>query len=547
MKSLVGKFGTLALVAMAGIAVTACSSTLDKSSPSGSSAQGENIGTVGMKLQPVAGITITQVHYTVTAGNPASTPAPAIVSEGNLPTPGLSDNFSFGIPLPVGTGYYVSISGESAQTGDDITCTGSYGPFAVTPNSSTPFNMTLLCVDNTKGQILSTVTVDTNACPRLIVDYAVAEPGSALKGSDIDVHSSARDLDNATAAITYAWAVKNPANAAVGSFVAPTAANTKFHCANAGDSVILTVTASNGQCSKTLETVVSCVNASCGNGVLDADETCDTALDPTCPTDCTRVCGDGIIESGEGCDPLPANLANAQVCIPAGSPNACTVRPVSCGDGFVNGAEACDPVGNIGVGGVALPAGSTCNPDCTVQGPAPVVCGNGAVTGTEECDAGTGTTSSPVEVTSRTCSAKCESWSTTACVECEQAGDCFASSDNCLGPQGSFTIAQQKLCTDVSQCIQDSNCLDGAGSTLGKCYCGTLSTAACSAAPFDLTAPGAPNGPCAAIMQAGATGVTSNTQMLAAFTNKSRPTGAAGQRLNCDKTDPVCAPICGVE
>jgi hypothetical protein len=471
----------------------------------------------------------------VTAGNPAATPAPATVSEGNLPTPGTSDNFSFGIPLPVGTGYYMSISGVSAETGDDITCTGSYGPFAVTPNTTTPFNMTLLCVDNTNGQVLSTVTVDTNACPRLIVDYAVAEPGSALTGSDIAVHAAAHDLDNPAEVITYAWSIVDPAKAGVGQFAPATAANSSFHCANGGDAVAIKITATNHQCSKALQTVVSCVNAACGNGQLDAGETCDTALDPTCPADCTRVCGDGNAESGETCDPLPLNPS---VCIPPGATGECTLRPLNvCGDGFVNGTEACDTA-------VALPTGSTCVDNCTrIAGP---VCGDGATGGTEQCDGGTGTNSAPVVATTRLCANTCETISTQACVDCEQAGDCFASSDNCLGVGGAFTTAQQKTCTDVMQCMQDSGCLAGTGS-LGKCYCGTLSTAACGAAPYDLTAPGAPNGPCAAIMQAGNPGVTTNSAILGGLTNKSRPAGAAGQRLNCQKNDATCAPLCGVQ
>jgi hypothetical protein len=532
MKSLVGKFGMLALVAMAGVAVTACSSTLDKQAPSGSSSKVEDVGTVGLKLQPVAGITVSNVAYVVTAGN---APGAATISEGVLPTPGTSDNFSFGIPLPVGTGYYLSISGESAETGDDITCTGSYGPFSVTPNSSTPFNMTLLCVDNTNGQILSTVTVDTNACPRLIVDYAVAEPGNASVGEAIKLYSNARDLDNAAAPITYAWALKSAANAGVGSFAAANVKDATFNCAGPGDSVVVTVTASNAQCSKKLETVISCVSVACGNGVVDTalGETCDTALDPTCPLDCSRVCGDGNVESGETCDLLPANPA---LCYPPGDPDECTLRPQVCGDGFVTGTEACDTA-------VALPSGSTCVNNCqNIAGP---VCGDGAVGGEEECDDGTGTNASPVIATSRLCANTCDTISTPDCVACEQATDCFASSDNCLGPQGSFTVAQQTQCTDVIQCIQDTNCLDGTGS-LGKCYCGTLSTAACGAAPFDLTAPGAPNGPCAAIMQAANFGVTTNSGILGGLTTKSRPGGAAGQRLNCQKNSD-CAATCGVQ
>jgi hypothetical protein len=166
-------------------------------------------------------------------------------------------------------------------------------------------------------------------------------------------------------------------------------------------------------------------------------------------------------------------------------------------------------------------------------------CGNGTVEANEECD-----DSGP----SRLCSDACETVSTQACVDCEQAGDCFASSDNCKGPAAKpFTPEQVGICYDVLQCIQDSSCFTGVSSTLGKCYCGTLGTAACGAAPFDLSKPGAPNGPCAAIMQLGNPGLTSNSAILGGLTTKSRPAGAAGQRLNCQKTDEICAPICGVQ
>jgi len=84
---------------------------------------------------------------------------------------------------------------------------------------------------------------------------------------------------------------------------------------------------------------------------------------------------------------------------------------------------------------------------------------------------------------------------------------------------------------------------------LGKCYCGTLDTAACGAAPFDLTKSGAPDGACAEIMQLGNPQATSNSQILGGLTTKSRPAGAAGQRLNCQRTsaDPACAALCGLE
>jgi hypothetical protein len=259
------------------------------------------------------------------------------------------------------------------------------------------------------------------------------------------------------------------------------------------------------------------------------------------------VCGDGNPEGDEVCDPLPLNPLT---CLPPTDANGCHPRPQVCGDGFTTGTEVCDTLGNIGANQQALTGGNSCDAGCAhITGP---VCGNAVVSGGEECDDGTGTSAAPVKALSRVCSTECETISTAACVTCEQAGDCFASSDNCLGNArpaaqgGPFSLTEIKVCTDVMQCIQDSNCLDGTGS-LGKCYCGTLSTAACGAAPYDLTAAGAPNGPCAAIMQLGNPGVVTNSAILGGLTNKARPAGAAGQRLNCQKTDATCAPLCGVQ
>jgi hypothetical protein len=371
------------------------------------------------------------------------------------------------------------------------------------------------------------------------------------------VFSSARDLDNAAATIAYAWEIVDPAKANVGSFAAATA-NTSFACANAGDAVVIKVTATNSQCSKSLQTVVSCVSETCGNGVVDTNlpipETCDPAAgpgkpaDPTCPADCTKVCGDGNPEGDETCDPVPANPAQ---CVPPGQPGACTAKVAACGDGLVTTpAEVCDTLGNLGANGLPLPSGSTCVACTTIAGPA---CGDGVAAGSEQCDNGTGTNAAPVPAPSRECSPQCERVATTACVDCEQGGNCVASSDNCLGPAATpFTFAQITTCYDVTQCIQDSNCLDGTG-TLGSCYCGTLGTAACGAATFgpgtvngmpDLTRP---NGPCAAIMVAGSPSLTTNSAILGGLTAKSRPGGAAGQRLNCQKNDATCAPICGVQ
>jgi hypothetical protein len=163
------------------------------------------------------------------------------------------------------------------------------------------------------------------------------------------------------------------------------------------------------------------------------------------------------------------------------------------------------------------------------------VCGDGIVNGTETCD-----TSGP----SPTCSNGCGLVSTQACVDCENNGDCFESVDNCLGPNGSFTAAQQTECFSVMTCIEKSNCLDGTGS-LGACYCGSLSTSACGAAPF--TGPGSPDGACVKEIQAGMPGVTTNSAVLGGLTAKGVPAGAGMQRLNCQKiaNSSACLGTCG--
>lgn len=208
------------------------------------------------------------------------------------------------------------------------------------------------------------------------------------------------------------------------------------------------------------------------------------------------------------------------------------------GTGGVGGGGA--GAGGGGTGGAGAGGGGT-------GGGGNQTCGNGAVEGSEECD-----DSGP----SPLCSDACFEVATQECYDCEQISDCFASSNNCAGPSASpFSAENVGVCYDVVQCIQDSGCLKGENGSLGACYCGSLTTAACGAAPFDLSKPGAPNGPCAEIMQLGNPGVTTNSAILGGLTNKSRPAGAAGQRLNCHKTafldpnfeDQSCKTKCKVE
>lgn len=296
MRSWIGKIGGGVL---ATLLLAACSSTDDQQLQGGASGSRERTGTVGLKVVPVSGITLNHVSFLVTQG--ATT-----VSQGILPTPGTGRDFSFAVPLPVGSDYILSLSGESAEVGDEVVCTGSYGPFSVAPNSSSAFNTTLSCLDNSKGQILPGLDVATDACPPLVIDSVVATPSVVgLPYGTTAVTASARDLDNPAAVITYDWTIEQPW---VADFTPASGASTILNCHVIVDDVRISVTASNGECSKSLSTAMSCrVLDECGDGIVGPGETCDPAFDPSCPADCTRVCGDGIAEMGEECDLVPPN------------------------------------------------------------------------------------------------------------------------------------------------------------------------------------------------------------------------------------------------
>jgi hypothetical protein len=123
--------------------------------------------------------------------------------------------------------------------------------------------------------------------------------------------------------------------------------------------------------------------ALCGNGVLDAGESCDPPADAACPgacqPDCTcATCGDGLVNApGEECDG-----ADDALCPGTCQPD-CTCAAGTCGNGVAELGEQCD-------GDDAAACPGACRADCTC-GP---VCGNGVVEDAEECD-GAGSTACP--------------------------------------------------------------------------------------------------------------------------------------------------------
>jgi len=473
MKSLPGKLGTLALLtAVAGTVAAACSSSVvpDENKPDGvsSSSKGSE-GNVGLSLVPVAGIEINSVNYVVT-GTPAipGTPLPS----GVLPTPGTASSFSFGIPIPVGTGYMLSLTAASADPNDDITCSGSYnGPvppdtgFSVSANTTTNFTMVLTCVDNTNGQIVAGVTVETDACPRLLPTWVSAIPNTANVGESIAVNALGSDLDGAS--ILYSWSIPG-SPASTGSFAAPGSQATTFDCDGPLDNFIVRVTMNNGECTKDLDTIVSCTSLTCPNGVLDANEDCDPLIPAGqpgnnpfgCPADCTVECGDGFVEPpAEECEigvgGVPTATCTAE----------CRNRVASCGDGFHTTPEACDPTATP----TGAPAGSTCNADCTVSGP--VACGNGTLEGTEVCE---GSPTAFYNTDPRGCNEDCNSFVfSSACQTCIESG--CAGADTCQG--GGFTADQSATCNELLNCVDDSGCNSGGFPLF--CYCGATTATVC--------------------------------------------------------------------
>jgi len=505
---LLTKVGSLALIAaVAGSVVAGCSGSETKSP--GAAKEGA-ANSVGLALQPVAGVTINTVHFVVSKAG-VTTP----VLEGDLPSSGTASTFNFGLPIPVGTDYSISLSGVSVES-SAITCTGAVGPFNVTPNQTTKLSTTFACTDANKGAVDNHVVVTTDACPRLIVDYIVVTPSSANVGSTIGTFSKATELDGKP--VTYAWTI---GTASVGSFAAATSANTTFTCNGAGVDVPLTITASNGQCVKSLSTTISCNNVLCGNGAKDPGEQCDaSAGDANCKSDCTlAVCGNGIVETPfEACD-APADLGNCTA--------TCTVRPKVCGDTFITGDEQCDGT-NIPA---SAPVGSTCSATCTLNTPQVVACGDGAVTGDEVCDP---------KLTVNNCGRDCKSITSAACLACDQATDCvdfvdcFQLSGNAAAGSPAAGTPKANLCNEVLDCVRDSGCAAG-GNGIIKCYCGTANVTDCQN--------GLANGACKVELERGLETVTFG-QISQRLKSPQFGGGIAMARVDCEQQ--VCGAACGL-
>ena len=246
----------------------------------------------------------------------------------------------------------------------------------------------------------------------------------------------------------------------------------------------------NDYCSADCQTVTG----SCGDGIKQNNEACDTALDPYCSADCKRIegsCGDGDKNGNEECD-YGTNNGNMD-CAYDENCKVCTTECKEidgirhyCGDHHKDEAngEKCDD-------GELNGSYDHCSSDCKNLKAA--YCGDGITQeGYEDCDNGEGINGTVTdcaynEQSCKLCNSECKEFygNTSFCGDgkvdeangeaCDKLNDPYCS-DNCqtrIGSCGDGIIQRQNCegytnCTTVTENINEA-CDDG--NTLDNDYC----------------------------------------------------------------------------
>jgi hypothetical protein len=208
-------------------------------------------GSIVLALQPLSGLTIASLRYAVTQDG-----QPNLIREGALPTDGAGGALDMGLDLPPGSGYRLSLSGVSVEAGPFAPCTGTTDPFSISPGVTPLIELKLTCVDNTYGSFGTGIGIANDACPELSFSHVAAFPAVANVSSTVALVTSAQDSRART--VSYAWALADPA---IASLQTPAASEATLTCLIAANNIVITVTASNGECSKSAEIGVSCVTA----------------------------------------------------------------------------------------------------------------------------------------------------------------------------------------------------------------------------------------------------------------------------------------------
>jgi hypothetical protein len=195
---------------------------------------------------------------------------------------------------------------------------------------------------------------------------------------------------------------------------------------------------------------------------VSGDSCCPGGCDNTNDTDCAPSCGNGVLEAAETCDPPSACPANCDDGI------ACTV------DTQTGGAETCDLVcGHVEISACA--AGDGCCPvGCNANNDTDCLpsCGNGVVESGETCDppssCPTGcddgnacTDDSILQGSQNECNVVCQHVQTSSCVSGDGccASGCNANNDtDCSSTCGNWVVEPGETCDPPVKC---PSCDDG--------------------------------------------------------------------------------------
>jgi len=186
---LVARLGGVPLVCLLSLAASA--ELFGCSSEPLSSADAEQVGSLGLNLQAAPGVTLNSVTYTV-AGNGFS-------KAGTIDTSG-SNTISGTIGgIPAGKGYTITLSATSAE--GSATFTGS-ASFDVTAGKTTAVTVHLKGTASTGNGSVS-VNGTLNVGP--VIDELTVTPLTLNVGSKVTLTGVAKDVDNGPSPLSYYW------------------------------------------------------------------------------------------------------------------------------------------------------------------------------------------------------------------------------------------------------------------------------------------------------------------------------------------------------
>jgi Calcineurin-like phosphoesterase len=199
-------------------------------------------GTARFALQLASGTTLGTASYAITGPGGFSKTGAIDVSHSSTISATVS-------PLPVGTGFSVSLSATTLDGG--TSCAGA-AAFDIAAHATTSVTVHLLCHEAAqKGSVLVNGTL--NVCA--VVDGLNASPAEALVGYPVSLSVAAHDADNGPSPLAYHWTVSS------GTLDDASSATPKLTCLFPGP-VTITVAASDGDpatsCADSASATISC-------------------------------------------------------------------------------------------------------------------------------------------------------------------------------------------------------------------------------------------------------------------------------------------------